>query len=583
MRWLRDAVLGLMAEIFFLQKDTVDSATILSNKSGSLSSKNASTGFASTRSLLPTNQSTLLAVAVAQKNTTSFLYGMAIWLHPSPTCDPKKDNRTVEMKIDESSPTLIVAMMKKKDEYREEWRYPIFVCTKPKSKPSEFNSIIIEDLRDPLLPLLYVIYCAFLLLSALFTGLNLSLMSLDMEDLRTCSEFSTFQRIKEYDENPKTRRYAANIIPIRENGNFMLCTIVLGNTICNAIDVLVFDRITLNLDLLDWERIILINVAPAMFIIVFSEIIPQVICTKFALPIGSYCRHLMVFFMVITYPASYPLSKLLDAVVGKEVRSTMDRRMLGGLMRQQKSETANMAVVVENAMMLQVRRVRDVMTPLEKVFMISDRTEINVNLKQQLSQYRHTRIPVYKGDDRNSVIGVLNVKDLLLIDDSLDLHVGAVMQLWNRSTLFRFVTSESPVVQLMLELKKGFPLAIVVDYQHDKKCYHVTGIVTLEDNLEEVIGEIYDEKDVNLRGGTEFSGDMSVVPSRLDSLAPADLPHKKAKKRLAAQSKEEMLEEKTPLLHQSQATTPIKQTTRKKKTATATSAKDARSPEESRS
>lgn len=88
-----------------------------------------------------------------------------------------------------------------------------------------------------------------------------------------------------------------------------------------------------------------------------------------------------------------------------------------------------------------------------QVFMISDRTEINVNLKQQLSQNRHTRIPVYKGDDRNSVclrsptghsvtgcfyfqiIGVLNVKDLLLIDDSLDLHVGAVMQLWNRSTL----------------------------------------------------------------------------------------------------------------------------------------------------
>ncbi|ETN76149.1 CBS domain protein [Necator americanus] len=351
-----------------------------------------------------------------------------------------------------------------------------------------------------------------------------------MEDLR---------RIKEYDENPKTRRYAANIIPIRENGNFMLCTILIGNTICNAIDVLTFDRITLNLDLLDWERILLINIVPAMFIIIFSEIIPQVICTKYALPIGSRCRHLMVFFMVITYPASYPLSKVLDWVVGKEARWTMDRRMLGSLMRQQKNETANMAAVVENAMMLQVKRVKDVMTPLEKVFMMSDRTEVNLKLKQQLSENRHTRIPVYKGDDRNCVIGVLNVKDLLLIDESLDVHVGAIMQLWHRSALFRFVTSESPVVQLMLELKKGIPLAIVVDYQYDKKCYHVTGIVTLEDNLEEVIGEINDEKDVVGSGviASEYSKDAAL---------------RKTKKRIISPSQEDLIQdENIPLLNAS--------------------------------
>ncbi|VDM66388.1 unnamed protein product, partial [Strongylus vulgaris] len=194
------------------------------------------------------------------------------------------------------------------EEFREEWIYPVFVCTDPKSDASDFSAIVIEDSREPYFPFLIVIYFVFLFLSALFTGLNLSLMSLDMEDLR---------RIREYDENPKTRRYAANIIPIRENGNFMLCTIILGNTICNTIDVLTFDRITHNLDFVEWQRILLVEVVPSLFIIIFSEIIPQVICTKYALPIGSRCRRLMVFFMVLTYPVSYPLSLFLDWVVGK--------------------------------------------------------------------------------------------------------------------------------------------------------------------------------------------------------------------------------------------------------------------------
>ncbi|KJH50263.1 hypothetical protein DICVIV_03546 [Dictyocaulus viviparus] len=282
-----------------------------------------------------------------------------------------------------------------------------------------------------------------------------------------------------------------------------------GNNICNTVCVVTFDRIVPELNVSLLEAFLVTNIVPAMFIVVFSEVIPQVIFTKYALYMGSRCRHLMVFFIVLTFPASYPLSKFLDLTVGKEMRMTMDNRILGGIIRQQKYGNANMADVVENAMNLQVRRVRDVMTPLEKI------------------------------------IGVLNVKDLLLIDDSLDIRVGMVMQLWHRSTMFRFVSSETPVAQLMLELKKGFPLAIVVDFHHTEMCYTVIGIVTLEDNLEEVIGEIYDEKDVKIKARVEEGVTIETVDGvKSDLLAK---PSKRNMKKKTV-SEEGKTDEYAPLL-----------------------------------
>ncbi|VDK82835.1 unnamed protein product [Cylicostephanus goldi] len=124
------------------------------------------------------------------------------------------------------------------------------------------------------------------------------------------------------------------------------------------------------------------------------------------------------------------------------------------------------------------------------------------------------------------------------------------------------VTSETPVIQLMVELKRGFPLAIVVDFDQEKKRYSVTGIVTLEDNLEEVIGEIRDEKDVIgqvVEVHTEKPGAVD-IQAELQTL-------KKAKKRPLIIGQDELSDEKSPLLQKtmSKSLTPTISVTKKVK------------------
>uniref|UniRef100_A0A0M3J7U4 Putative annexin (inferred by orthology to a S. mansoni protein) n=1 Tax=Anisakis simplex TaxID=6269 RepID=A0A0M3J7U4_ANISI len=200
-------------------------------------------------------------------------------------------------------------------------------------------------------------------------------------------------------------------------------------------------------------------ILPTLIITLFGEILPQVVCSNYGLLIGSRTRYLTIFFMVLFCPISYPISKFLDKAVGVEGRDVYDRKTLRVLISMQRDLIKDHAKkrMVESKMMdvdttdlvlaaidFPEKIVMSVMTPIDKIFMLSDMSVINNSLLKTIAAKGRTRIPIYKGKDRETVffkkmiVAVLNMKDLLPFCQSTKLKVGTVAQLWQRSSQFRF-------------------------------------------------------------------------------------------------------------------------------------------------
>ena len=160
--------------------------------------------------------------------------------------------------------------------------------------------------------LLTVLLC----LSGLFSGLNLGLMSLDQTELKIVMNTGT----------ETEQAHARAIMPIRGMGNFLLCSILLGN-------VLVNNTLTITLDMITGGGGALAVVGATMGIVVFGEIIPQAICSRHGLAVGAHTIWLTKFFMLLTSPLSFPISKILDWVLGSEIGTVYNRERLMELIR----------------------------------------------------------------------------------------------------------------------------------------------------------------------------------------------------------------------------------------------------------
>ena len=139
------------------------------------------------------------------------------------------------------------------------------------------------------------------LLSGLFSGLNLGLMSFTDDDLGLVIEGSSDQAEV---ANAKAIR------PVRAQGNLLLCTLLLGNTLVNAVIAILLSDLTSGL---------VGTLVTTALILVFGEIVPQSVCSRHALAVGAAVLPIVKAFVFVCWPIAYPISVLLDWLLGREI------------------------------------------------------------------------------------------------------------------------------------------------------------------------------------------------------------------------------------------------------------------------
>lgn len=261
---------------------------------------------------------------------------------------------------------------------------------------------LLEESNTPFQETVLIVTSVVLVLFAgLMSGLTLGLMSLDAVELEVLKRSGS----------PTERKHAAAIIPVVHNQHFLLVTLLLCNAGAMEALPIFLDRLA------NPVAAVLISVTAVLF---FGEIIPQAICSKYGLAIGAYCSWFVRALMMLCSPLAWPLGKLLDLMLGQEHTAMFRRTQLKALVDMHGRHTGlggNLTLdevkVISGALDLTHKTAQRAMTPLGKVFMLSTRDVIDLDTMRRVVASGHSRVPVYRNDNRHDLVGLIMVKELI--------------------------------------------------------------------------------------------------------------------------------------------------------------------------
>jgi len=325
----------------------------------------------------------------------------------------------------------------------------------------------------------------FLLLgSAFFSGSEVALFSLDRKYLETGLNKSGI-----------VYRYLTNLINFPRR---LLVTILIGNTLVNvAVSIVAVslaidfsNYFTVSLDIVLSIQIILITI----LILLFGELFPKVFASKNPFKFAKIIAIPLNVCNIIIYPIAESITEVIRITASKlsfdKSKSALTKEELIDLANIGKEKGTiedNEHSLISSLVSFAGLSVSEVMTPKVDIKAVSVKDNYEKIVKI-IRESGHSRIPVYK-DNIDEIIGIVFAKDLLVFIKSPELIKKFSLETIIKKTLF------IPETKLINDLLKEFQekkvhLAIVVDEYGG-----TAGLISLEDIIEEVVGDIWDEFD----------------------------------------------------------------------------------------
>ncbi|KAK7063624.1 CNNM transmembrane domain-containing protein [Favolaschia claudopus] len=285
--------------------------------------------------------------------------------------------------------------------------------------------------------------------SGLFAGLTLGYMSLDETQLNVLSMSGT----------PKQREYANKIKPIRKNGHLLLVTLLLANMITNETLPIIADPILGG----GPQSVVVSTVLISLF-------------TRHGLYLGAKMAFLTKCLIYGLGIVSWPVAKLLEFALGAHHGIIYRRAELKELIAMHSSQATHggdlrtdTVTIIGATLDLQEKVVRQAMTPISEVFMLSIDACLDYDLLKQICLTGHSRVPVYEevemnGKKAKKILGILLVKQCVLLDpkDAIPLRKIPLNKV-------PFIPNNEPLLGLLDKFQEGRShMAIVSRFSEDK-------------------------------------------------------------------------------------------------------------------